>query len=216
MLYVLVSILIYSPGVLASKVDNTAGVYFVPAFNGLYAPYWDPTARGLIIGLTAFADKNHIARAALESVCFQTREILEAMSKDSGIAISTLHVDGGMTVNKVFMQIQSDILGMPVDRPRMVETTALGAAMAAGVAVGVDLDRWQNADEMISYTPSTTSDDRDSAYSKWKEAVKRSLSWDVVPEETPPSFPVGMVTAIGGIVFAATAGSLLYLLRRGR
>lgn len=203
-------------GVLASKVDNTAGVYFVPAFNGLYAPYWDPTARGLIIGLTAFADKNHIARAALESVCFQTREILEAMSKDSGIAISTLHVDGGMTVNKVFMQIQSDILGMPVDRPRMVETTALGAAMAAGVAVGVDLDRWQNADEMISYTPSTTSDDRDSTYSKWKEAVKRSLSWDVVPEETPPSFPVGMVTAIGGIVFAATAGSLLYLLRRGR
>uniref|UniRef100_A0A8C9NFK4 Probable glycerol kinase n=1 Tax=Serinus canaria TaxID=9135 RepID=A0A8C9NFK4_SERCA len=124
---------------LAAEVGTSYGCYFVPAFSGLYAPYWEPSARGIICGLTQFTNKNHIAFAALEAVCFQTREILDAMNKDCGIPLSQLQVDGGMTTNKILMQLQSDILCIPVVKPSMAETTALGAAMAAGAAEGVEV-----------------------------------------------------------------------------
>uniref|UniRef100_A0A3Q2D949 glycerol kinase n=1 Tax=Cyprinodon variegatus TaxID=28743 RepID=A0A3Q2D949_CYPVA len=124
---------------LAAKAGTSYGCYFVPAFSGLYAPYWEPSARGIICGLTQFTNRNHLAFAALEAVCFQTREILDAMNQDSCIPLSVLGVDGGMTANRLLMQLQADILGIPVVRPAMSETTALGAAMAAGAAQGVDV-----------------------------------------------------------------------------
>lgn len=122
---------------LAKEVGTSYGCYFVPAFSGLYAPYWEPSARGIICGLTQFTNKCHIAFAALEAVCFQTREILDAMNRDCGIPLSHLQVDGGMTSNKILMQLQADILYIPVVKPSMPETTALGAAMAAGAAEGL-------------------------------------------------------------------------------
>ncbi|CAB4019362.1 glycerol kinase-like isoform X1 [Paramuricea clavata] len=124
---------------LASSVPNSGGAYFVPAFSGLYAPYWQTDARGIIIGLTQFTNKAHIARATLEAVSFQTRELLDAMNQDSGIPLTSLKVDGGMTANSLLMQIQADLLGIPVVRPSMTETTALGAAVAAGAAEGIAL-----------------------------------------------------------------------------
>uniref|UniRef100_A0A672ZWE5 glycerol kinase n=1 Tax=Sphaeramia orbicularis TaxID=375764 RepID=A0A672ZWE5_9TELE len=124
---------------LAAAAGTSYGCYFVPAFSGLYAPYWEPSARGIICGLTQFTNRNHLAFAALEAVCFQTREILDAMNLDSGIPLTQLQVDGGMTSNRLLMQLQADILCMPVVRPTMSETTALGAAMAAGAAEGVDV-----------------------------------------------------------------------------
>uniref|UniRef100_A0A672J6D3 glycerol kinase n=1 Tax=Salarias fasciatus TaxID=181472 RepID=A0A672J6D3_SALFA len=123
----------------AASVGTSYGCYFVPAFSGLYAPYWEPSARGIICGLTQFTNKNHVAFAALEAVCFQTREILDAMNQDSGIPLSQLQVDGGMTSNRLLMQLQADILCIPVVKPSMPETTALGAAMAAGAAEGVSV-----------------------------------------------------------------------------
>ncbi|KAK3726909.1 hypothetical protein QZH41_016705 [Actinostola sp. cb2023] len=124
---------------LSKSVSSSAGVYFVPAFSGLYAPYWQMDARGLIIGLTQFTNKAHIARATLEAVCFQTRELLDAMNEDCGIPLASLLVDGGMTVNNLLMQLQADVLGINVERPTMPETTALGAAMAAGAAKGIEV-----------------------------------------------------------------------------
>ncbi|KAB1253034.1 Glycerol kinase, partial [Camelus dromedarius] len=133
---------------LAKEVGTSYGCYFVPAFSGLYAPYWEPSARGIICGLTQFTNKCHIAFAALEAVCFQTREILDAMNRDCGIPLSHLQVDGGMTNNKILMQLQADILYIPVVKPSMPETTALGAAMAAGAAEGVGV--WSLEPEDLS------------------------------------------------------------------
>lgn len=165
---------------LARTVENNGGVYFVPAFSGLFAPYWRSDARGVIVGLTRFANKGHIARAALESTAYQTKEVLDAMQLDSSTQLTSLKVDGGMVVNDLLMQFQSDMLGVPVVRPRITETTALGAAYAAGLATGF----WKNTDELRTnwaidkeWTPKIDPDTRVSMFTKWKEAVQRSLNW---------------------------------------
>jgi glycerol kinase len=165
---------------LAASVEDNGDVYFVPAFSGLYAPHWQDSARGVIAGLTRFAGKGHIARAALEATAFQTREVLDAMAKDSGVAITELRTDGGMVVNELLMQFQSDILGVPVVRPRVIETTALGAAYAAGLAVGY----WQSTADIKAnwgvdkrWHPVMAEARRASLYAKWNKAVSRSLDW---------------------------------------
>ena len=165
---------------LAKEVEDNGGCYFVPAFSGLYAPYWKSDARGVIVGLTRYVNKAHIARAALEATAFQTWEVLEAMEKDAGIAISSLRVDGGMVVNQLLMQFQSDILGEEVICPKIIETTALGAAYAAGLAVGY----WENLDDLrknwaIAHTwkPSMPSEKRNHLRKQWKKAVTKSFDW---------------------------------------
>lgn len=166
---------------LAKDVFNTGDVYFVPAFKGLYAPYWRQDARGIICGLTAFTTKKHIIRAALEAVCFQTRDVLEAMNKDCGIAVTKLHVDGKMTTNNLLMQLQADISGVPVFRAQSQDVTALGAAIVAGNAAGINV--WNISDihrESVpsdTFLPTTSDDERDARYTKWKMAVQRSLGW---------------------------------------
>jgi len=165
---------------LAASVEDNGDVYFVPAFSGLYAPHWEDSARGVIVGLTRFAGKGHLARAVLEATAFQTREVLDAMTKDSGVAITELRTDGGMVVNELLMQFQSDILGVPVVRPRVIETTALGAAYAAGLAVGY----WTSTDDISAnwgvdkrWHPAMEEDRRAVLYGKWNKAVSRSLGW---------------------------------------
>jgi glycerol kinase len=165
---------------LARQAQDNGGVYVVPAFSGLYAPRWQAKARGAILGLTGFADRRHIARAALEAVAFQTREITDAMSRDCGIPIAELRVDGGMTVNELLMQFQADILGAPVVRPKVFETTALGAAYAAGLAVGY----WRSTDDIREnwaeakrWTPAMSDEDRERRLASWNKAVERSLDW---------------------------------------
>jgi glycerol kinase len=165
---------------LARSVDDNGGVYFVPAFSGLYAPYWKDSARGVIVGLTRYATKAHIARAVLESTAFQTREVLEAMEKDSGIGLEVLRVDGGMVGNNTLMQFQADILNRPVVRPVIRETTALGAAYAAGLGVGYfsgldDLRAKWAADH--TWRPAMEESARESSYKTWKKAVTRSFDW---------------------------------------
>src|SRR5712664_1581782 len=166
--------------VLARSVKDNGGVYFVPAFSGLYAPYWKSNARGVIVGLTRYANKGHLARAALEATAFQTREVVEAMEQDSGIELAALRVDGGMVGNDLLMQFQADLLNRPVVKPRVMETTALGAAYAAGLAVGFFKDieelraRWV-VDQ--TWTPATEEAKRDELYRLWKKAVTRSLDW---------------------------------------
>ncbi|ELW63924.1 glycerol kinase 2 [Tupaia chinensis] len=166
---------------LAKQVGTSYGCYFVPAFSGLYAPYWEPTARGIICGLTQFTNKCHIAFAALEAVCFQTREILDAMNRDCGIPLSHLQVDGGMTNNKILMQLQADILHIPVVKPSMPETTALGAAMAAGAAEGVgvwSLDPKDLSVVMVErFEPQIQATESETRYSTWKKAVMKSMGW---------------------------------------
>ncbi|XP_052743182.1 glycerol kinase isoform X1 [Bicyclus anynana] len=164
---------------IAGQVFSTGDVYFVPALNGLYAPYWRKDARGIICGLTAFTTKNHIIRAALEAVCFQTRDILEAMNKDCGMPLSKLHVDGKMTSNDLLMQLQADLVGIPVLRAQSWDMSALGVAIVAGHSVGVwSCDRWRHhATPTDTFLPTTTDDDRDARYTKWKMAVQRSLGW---------------------------------------
>jgi glycerol kinase len=165
---------------LAASVDDSGGIYFVPAFSGLFAPYWRADARGAIVGLSRFHTRAHLARAALEAICFQTRDVLDAMASDSGVRLETLKVDGGATVNGLLMQLQADILGVPVVRPAVSETTALGAAYAAGLAAGVwdDLDalRAQWAADR-TWTPRWSADQRDAAYAGWRKAVERSFDW---------------------------------------
>ena len=165
---------------LANSVSDNGGIYFVPAFSGLYAPYWRADARGCIVGLSRFNDKAHLARATLESICYQTRDVLDAMVKDSGVRLETLKVDGGATVNNTLMQLQADILGVPVVRPVVAETTALGAAYAAGLAVGF----WSNLDEMRRnwqadrhWEPRWSTDQREAGFSGWKKAIDRTLNW---------------------------------------
>ena len=159
--------------------DN-GDVYIVPAFSGLYAPYWRADARGIIAGLTRFANAGHIARAALEATAYQTADVLDAMAKDSGISLAELRADGGMTVNETLMQFQSDILGTNVVRPACIETTALGAAYAAGLAVGF----WQNTDDLKrnwavdrSWQPHMQTGQRATLRQSWKKAVEKSLGW---------------------------------------
>uniref|UniRef100_A0A672PLM5 glycerol kinase n=1 Tax=Sinocyclocheilus grahami TaxID=75366 RepID=A0A672PLM5_SINGR len=167
---------------LAADVGTSYGCYFVPAFSGLYAPYWEPSARGIICGLTQFTNRSHLAFAALEAVCFQTREILDAMNQDSGIHLSQLQVDGGMTSNRLLMQLQADILCIPVVKPSMPETTALGAAMAAGAAEGVSV--WSlNPEDLTEVTsekfePQINPEESELRYARWKKAVQRAMNWE--------------------------------------
>jgi glycerol kinase len=165
---------------LARQVEDNGGVYFVPAFSGLFAPYWRSDARGAIVGLSRFNTNAHLARATLEAICFQSRDVSEAMEQDSGVQLDVLKVDGGVTMNDLCMQIQADVLGVPVSRPVVAETTALGAAYAAGLAVGF----WSSTDEMRSnwneakrWDPAWSQDERDAAYAQWKKAVQRTLDW---------------------------------------
>ncbi|XP_017799029.1 PREDICTED: glycerol kinase-like [Habropoda laboriosa] len=169
---------------LAQSVFSTGDVYFVPAFTGLYAPYWRKDARGIICGLTAFTTKQHIIRASLEAVCFQTRDILEAMYKDCGFPLIKLNTDGKMSTNNLLMQLQADLCGTPVFRSTMPDITALGAAMAAGHAEGIGV--WELEGEEVervstdTFLPTTTPEERDARYRKWKMAVERSLGWAAV------------------------------------
>jgi len=165
---------------LAGSVEDNGGIYFVPAFSGLFAPYWRSDARGAILGMTRFVNKGHIARAVLEATAFQTREVLDAMEKDSGVPLTTLKVDGGMVLNELLMQFQADILNVPVIRPKVTETTALGAAYAAGLAVGF----WKDYDELRGnwgkdkeWMPTMPAAKRDRLYAGWKKAVTRTFDW---------------------------------------
>ncbi len=165
---------------LATSVPDNGGAYFVPAFSGLFAPHWRPDARGALVGLTRFINKGHIARAALEATAFQTLEVLQALNADSGVQLSELKVDGGMTKNETLMQFQADILGVPVISPVITETTALGASYAAGLAVGY----WEGLDQLRSrwregrrWLPNMEDADRKRRVSLWKKAVTRTLDW---------------------------------------
>jgi glycerol kinase len=163
---------------LASSVSDNGDVYLVPAFSGLFAPRWRTDARGVIVGLTRYSTKAHIARAALEATAYQTREVLEAMRADSGVQLTELKVDGGMVVNELLMQFQADVLGVPVVRPSTVETTAMGAAFAAGLAVGFwdDLGDIQLG-EGARWQPAMSDDHRQALYQRWSQAVERSFGW---------------------------------------
>ena len=165
---------------LAAAVTDNGGVYCVPAFSGLFAPYWRSDARGIIAGLTRYANKHHIARAVLEATAYQAKDIVDAMNLDSGVELTRLKVDGGMIHNRLLMQFQSDILNVPVIRPRVAETTALGAAYAAGLAVGY----WSGLDDLKAnweihdtWQPDMTAKDRNRAFAGWKKAVERTLNW---------------------------------------
>jgi glycerol kinase len=165
---------------LAATVEDSGGIYIVPAFSGLYAPYWRSDARGVIVGLTRYINRGHIARAALEATAYQTREVLEAMEKDSGVSLKALKVDGGMVANNLLMQFQADMVNVPVIRPVVAETTALGAAYAAGLAVGF----WNDFDELRAnwkqdavWTPNMEEHTRQHLYKGWKKAVSRTFDW---------------------------------------
>jgi len=165
---------------LAARVDDTEGCYFVPAFSGLFAPYWRADARGAVVGLSRFHTGAHLARATLEAICYQSRDVAEAMEQDSGVRLELLKVDGGVTANDLCMQLQADILGVPVSRPVVAETTALGAAYAAGLATGF----WRDTDELRAnwheskrWSPSWTEDRRAGGYAGWRRAVQRTLDW---------------------------------------
>jgi glycerol kinase len=165
---------------LAKTVEDNGGIYFVPAFSGLFAPYWKSDARGVIVGMTRYVNKGHIARAALEATAFQTREVLDAMNADSGVDLMALKVDGGMVFNELLMQFQADILGVPVIRPTVAETTALGAAYAAGLAVGF----WNEVDDLRenwgqdkAWRPLMGEAEREKLYKGWKKAVTRTFEW---------------------------------------
>ncbi|MDQ4112544.1 MAG: glycerol kinase GlpK [Actinomycetota bacterium] len=165
---------------LAKEVEDNGGVYFVPAFSGLFAPYWRSDARGVIVGLSRFNTSGHIARATLESICYQSRDVADAMEKDSGVRLEVLKVDGGVTVNELCMQIQADVLGVEVSRPVVAETTALGAAYAAGLAVGFwkDTDELrQNWNESKRWKPAWSEEQRETGYAGWRKAVDRTLDW---------------------------------------
>jgi glycerol kinase len=165
---------------LAKTVEDSGGIYFVPAFSGLYAPYWKSDARGVIVGLTRYVTKGHVARAALEATAYQTREVLDAMESDSGVKLTALKVDGGMVFNELLMQFQADVLDVPVIRPKVAETTALGAAYAAGLAVGF----WKDYEELRAnwgrdkeWIPAMDAEQRKKLYSGWKKAVTRTFDW---------------------------------------
>jgi glycerol kinase len=165
---------------LAETVADNGDVYFVPAFSGLFAPYWRADARGVIAGLTRYAESGHLARAVLEAVAYQTRDVLEAMEADAGLSLEALRVDGGMVANRLLMQFQADLLGIPVVVPRVTETTVLGAAYAAGLAEGF----WRDAEDLRShwqeaerFEPDMAPERRDELYASWKKAVDKSYNW---------------------------------------
>jgi glycerol kinase len=165
---------------LARTVEDNGGAYFVPAFSGLFAPYWRSDARGAIVGLTRYVNKGHLARAVLEATAFQTKEVVDAMNADSGVELESLKVDGGMVQNDLLMQFQADILDVPVIRPQVAETTSLGAAYAAGLAVGF----WGEIEDLRAnwgkdheWTPKMDADRRDREYRMWKKAVTRTFDW---------------------------------------
>jgi glycerol kinase len=165
---------------LAASVPDNGGMYFVPAFSGLFAPYWRSDARGAIVGMTRYNTRGHLARATLESICYQTRDVVEAMQNDSGVTLDVLRVDGGVTANKLCMQLQADILGVPVSKPVVAETTALGAAYAAGLAVGY----WKSTDDLADnwqedhrWTPQWSEEQRASGFAGWQKAVTRTFDW---------------------------------------
>jgi glycerol kinase len=165
---------------LAREVQDNGGIYFVPAFSGLFAPYWRSDARGAIVGLSRFNTNAHIARATLESICYQSRDVADAMEKDSGVRLEVLKVDGGVTANNLCMQIQADVLGVPVSRPVVAETTALGAAYGAGLAVGF----WESPDELREnwnearrWEPAWSEEQREQGYAGWRKAVTRTFDW---------------------------------------
>ncbi|KQX72539.1 glycerol kinase GlpK [Aeromicrobium sp. Root472D3] len=165
---------------LAASVDDNGGVSFVPAFSGLFAPYWRSDARGVIVGLSRYNTGAHVARAALEAICYQSRDVVDAMIADADLDLQILRVDGGVTANELCMQIQADVLGVPVSRPVVAETTALGSAYAAGLAVGF----WSTTDELVAnwnesrrWEPTSTRDDRDAGHAQWKKAVERTMGW---------------------------------------
>ncbi|NIK59350.1 glycerol kinase GlpK [Kribbella shirazensis] len=165
---------------LARQVKDNGGVYFVPAFSGLFAPYWRSDARGAIVGLSRFNTNAHLARATLEAICYQSKDVADAMEKDSGVRLDVLKVDGGVTANELCMQMQADILGVPVSKPVVAETTALGAAYAAGLAVGF----WKNKDELVQnwnedkrWEPQWNDEQRAQGYTGWQKAVQRTLDW---------------------------------------
>ncbi|HLR28253.1 MAG TPA: glycerol kinase GlpK, partial [Ruania sp.] len=170
---------------LAKTVEDNGGAYFVPAFSGLFAPHWRPDARGALVGLTRYVNKGHIARAVLEATAFQTREVLDAMNADSGVPLSELKVDGGMIANETLMKFQADILGVDVVRPKVAETTALGAAYAAGIAVGF----WSGQEDVVAnwtedtrWRPELAEEERERLYRNWKKAVTKTFDW--VDEDT--------------------------------
>ncbi|MEP6598616.1 MAG: glycerol kinase GlpK [Actinomycetota bacterium] len=165
---------------LARQVEDNGGVYFVPAFSGLFAPYWRSDARGAIVGLSRFNTNAHLARATLEAICYQSKDVADAMEQDSGVKLDVLKVDGGVTANDLCMQMQADILGVPVSRPVVAETTALGAAYAAGLATGF----WSNTDELVQnwneskrWEPQWSDEQRELGHAGWKKAVQRTLDW---------------------------------------
>ncbi len=165
---------------LARQVNDNGGVYFVPAFSGLFAPYWRSDARGAIVGLSRFNTNAHLARATLEAICYQSRDVAEAMEQDSGVHLEVLKVDGGVTANDLAMQLQADVLGVPVSRPVVAETTALGAAYAAGLATGF----WSTTEELRAnwneskrWSPTWSDKQRADGYAGWKKAVQRTLDW---------------------------------------
>jgi glycerol kinase len=165
---------------LAGSVDDNGGVYFVPAFSGLFAPYWRSDARGVIAGLTRYVTSGHLARAALEATAFQSKEVADAMNADSGVELESLKVDGGMVVNELLMQFQADILGVPVIRPKVAETTSLGAAYAAGLATGL----WAEVDDLREnwiedkrWDAQMDPAERDKQMRFWKKAVERTFGW---------------------------------------
>ncbi len=165
---------------LARQVNDNGGVYFVPAFSGLFAPYWRSDARGAIVGLSRYNTNAHLARATLEAICYQSRDVSEAMEQDSGVHLEVLKVDGGVTANDLCMQLQADVLGVPVSRPVVAETTALGAAYAAGLATKF----WSTTEELRAnwneskrWAPQWTDEQRASGYRGWKKAVERTLNW---------------------------------------
>jgi glycerol kinase len=170
---------------LAGSVQDTGGMYFVPAFSGLFAPYWRADARGAIVGLSRYNTNAHLARATLEAICYQTKDVSDAMEKDSGVVLETLKVDGGVTANKLAMQLQADILGVPVSKPVVAETTALGAAYAAGLATGF----WKSTEELRQnwnedrrWEPQWSDEQRREGYAGWQKAVRRTLDWVDVEE----------------------------------
>ena len=179
---------------LARQVPDSGGVYFVPAFSGLFAPYWRADARGVIVGLARFHTAAHLARATLEAICYQSRDVALAMEQDSGVVLDVLKVDGGVTANDLCMQLQADILGVPVVRPAVAETTALGAAYAAGLAAGF----WSGTDDLRAnwredrrWEPTWSADRREAGYAGWRKAVQRTLDWVDPDDVDPPDPPFG-------------------------
>ncbi|KAL0490879.1 glycerol kinase, partial [Acrasis kona] len=171
----------------ARTVNNTAGVYFVPAFSGLFAPHWRPDARGVIVGLTQYVTRAHVVRALLESICHQSVDVIDAMVNDTHIAVHSVHVDGGMSINSLIMQIQADLLGRNVIRPAFLETTVLGAAISAAIGVnvynGVDEIPKCNGSENVTFEPEIDGPTRGKKKRRWDMAVQRSLAWHVDGDE---------------------------------